>query len=174
MASRSFISLMSKPGHDRLAGAGVIGEKKSQAGLREHLLVDGFDLVRQRADAGKADGEMPVVGVGQSDARGLDEQAKALGIDGLNRGGGFGLLAKDGGRLLLRKDGLVGRAIAETDTALESVPDRADRLQDNRLCEMARQVVCDGRSGKRVRPCSIVLRTRISSFASLCPEVPGE
>ena len=45
-------------GHDGLAGAGIVGEQEAQPGLRQHLHVDRLDLVRKRADAGEADGEL--------------------------------------------------------------------------------------------------------------------
>ena len=38
-----------QPGHDRLAGAGVVGEQEAQRLARQHLAVDGRDLVRQRS-----------------------------------------------------------------------------------------------------------------------------
>ena len=41
-----------QPGHDRLAGARVVGEQEAQRLAREHLLVDRGDLVRQRLDRG--------------------------------------------------------------------------------------------------------------------------
>ena len=37
-------------GHDRLAGAGVVGEQEAQRLARQHRLVDRRDLVRQRID----------------------------------------------------------------------------------------------------------------------------
>ena len=39
-----------EPGHDRLAGARVVGQEEAQRLAREHRLVDGGDLVRQRLD----------------------------------------------------------------------------------------------------------------------------
>lgn len=39
-----------EPRHDRLAGAGVIGEQEAQWLTRQHRLIDGRDLVRQRLD----------------------------------------------------------------------------------------------------------------------------
>ena len=80
-----FHFLDEQPGHDRFAGAGVVGEQEAQAGLRQHLHVDRFDLVRQRADAGEADGELAIVGVGEPDAGGFDEQAKVVGVGGGSR-----------------------------------------------------------------------------------------
>ena len=37
-----------QPGHDRLAGAGVVGEQETQRLAREHRFIDRGDLVRQR------------------------------------------------------------------------------------------------------------------------------
>ena len=56
-----------QPGHDRLAGAGVIRKQEAQPRLRQHFEIDGFDLVGQRPNARKADGKMGVMGVGQAD-----------------------------------------------------------------------------------------------------------
>ena len=67
-------------GHDGLAGAGVVGEQEPQARLRQHLEVDRLDLVRQGADAGEADGELAVVGVGKADAGGLHQEPELLPI----------------------------------------------------------------------------------------------
>ena len=39
-----------EPGHDRLAGARVVGEQEAQRRARQQLAVDGADLVRQRLD----------------------------------------------------------------------------------------------------------------------------
>ena len=36
-------------GHDGLAGAGIVGQQEAQRLARQHLLVDGGDLVRQRS-----------------------------------------------------------------------------------------------------------------------------
>ena len=37
-------------GHDRLAGAGIVGEQEADGQLRQHVVVDGDPLVRQRVD----------------------------------------------------------------------------------------------------------------------------
>ena len=70
---RSRSSLMQQPRHDRLSGAGVVGEHEPQPRLRQHVLVDRDDLVGQPADARERDGEVRVVGVGQLDPPRLDE-----------------------------------------------------------------------------------------------------
>ena len=72
-------------GHDRLAGAGIVREQEAQPRLRQHLQVDRLDLVRQRADAGQTDRELPVVGVGEADAGGLHEESQPVRIRGPGR-----------------------------------------------------------------------------------------
>jgi hypothetical protein len=47
--------------HDGLARTGVIGQQEPEPGLRQHPQIDGLNPVRQRADAGQADGEVAVV-----------------------------------------------------------------------------------------------------------------
>ena len=37
-----------QPGHDGLAGAGIVGQQEAQRLAGQHLVVDGGDLVRQR------------------------------------------------------------------------------------------------------------------------------
>ena len=39
-----------EPGHDRLAGARIVGEEEAERLALQHLLVDGDDLVRERID----------------------------------------------------------------------------------------------------------------------------
>ena len=46
-----------QPGHDRLAGAGIIRQKKPERLPRQHLAVNGSDLMRQRVDHRSVDGE---------------------------------------------------------------------------------------------------------------------
>ena len=77
-----------QPGHDGLAGAGIVGQQEPQARLRQHPLVNGLDLVRERADAGKADGELAVVGVGEANAGGLDQQLQVGWLNQADRLGG--------------------------------------------------------------------------------------
>ena len=54
-------------GHDRLAGAGVVGEQEAQRLARQHRLVDGGDLVRQRLDQRGVDGQHRIEEVGEAD-----------------------------------------------------------------------------------------------------------
>ena len=46
-----------EPGHDRLAGAGVVGEQEAQRCARQQLAVDRPDLVRQRLHVARRDRE---------------------------------------------------------------------------------------------------------------------
>jgi len=63
-------------GHDRLAGAGVVGEQKVQGLAWQHLLVHRRDLMRQRHDVGGADREQRVEEVGELDAARLAYQTE--------------------------------------------------------------------------------------------------
>ena len=55
-----------QPGHDGLAGAGVIGQEESKPRLRQHVVVDGDALMGQRVDAGdfRREGGVEDVAVG--------------------------------------------------------------------------------------------------------------
>ena len=61
-------------GHDRLAGAGVIGQQEAQRLARQHGLVHSSDLVRQGVHQGGVDGQNRIEEVGQADAVGLGDQ----------------------------------------------------------------------------------------------------
>ena len=63
-------------GHDGLAGAGIVGEQEAQRLARQHGLVDGRDLVRQRIDQRGVDGQHRVEQVGEADAVRLGDQAE--------------------------------------------------------------------------------------------------
>ena len=78
-----------QPGHDGLAGAGIVGEQEAQRLARQHLAVDGGDLVRQRLDLRGADGEIGIEQVGEPDAVGLGRQPKkaAVGVEGVRAPG---------------------------------------------------------------------------------------
>ena len=60
-------------------------------GRREKVVVNGFELVRQRVNARDGQGEIGVVLEGQREAHGLDAQAEHFGVavKGLGVGGGF-------------------------------------------------------------------------------------
>ena len=63
--------------HDRLAGAGVVGQQEADARQLQEVVVDGLELVRQRIDAGDREREVRVVLVGEPQARGLDAEPEA-------------------------------------------------------------------------------------------------
>jgi hypothetical protein len=65
-----------EPGHDRLAGARVVGQEEPQRLARQHRLVDRGDLVRQRIDERSMDGQDWIEEVGQSDAMRFGDEAK--------------------------------------------------------------------------------------------------
>jgi len=73
--------LVEQAGHDGLAGARVVGEHESQPRLRQHVPVDGDDLVREAAHARHRDGEVRVVGEGEFDAVGLHEVEEVVAGD---------------------------------------------------------------------------------------------
>ena len=63
-------------GHDRLAGAGIVGQKEAQRRTGQHGLVDGGDLVGERLDVGGMDGQQRVKEMGEADALGLGNEAE--------------------------------------------------------------------------------------------------
>ena len=65
---RSFSSRMSKPGHDGLAGPGVVGQQEPDPGQLQQVVVDGLQLVRQRVDAGDGEAEVGIELVGDARA----------------------------------------------------------------------------------------------------------
>ncbi len=82
-----------QPRHDRLAGARVVGEQEAQRLAREHLLVDGRDLVGQRIDQRGVDSQERIEQVGEADPVGLgdepEERAVAIEAPGLAGRGDF-------------------------------------------------------------------------------------
>ena len=132
-----------QPRHDRLARAGVVGQQESQTRLRQHPLVDGLDLVRQRADARQADGELPVVHVGQANPSRLDQETETIGID---RSRGSGPRRSDPGEGLSffdRDYRLVESAVGEPHPAFVAqravAPQSAYFFEENRYIEMPRE-----------------------------------
>ena len=67
-------------GHDRLAGAGVVGEQEAQRLARQHRLVDGRDLVRQRLDDRGVDGQHRVEEVREADALRLGDEPEQRAV----------------------------------------------------------------------------------------------
>ena len=77
---RIFISFKRRPGHDRFAGARVIGQEKPNAREAQKIIVNGFELVRQRVHPGDSQGEVGVVLEGQPEAHGFDAEPEHLRI----------------------------------------------------------------------------------------------
>ena len=85
---RAFSSLSKQPRHDRLAGAGIVGQEEADPRQLEEVLVDRFELVGKRIDAGDRQREIGVVFVGQPEPLGFDAQAKKgrVAVEGLTQG----------------------------------------------------------------------------------------
>ena len=63
-----------KPRHDGLAGAWVVGEEEAQRLTRQHRLVDGGDLMRQRVDDRRVNRQQRVEQVREADALGFGHE----------------------------------------------------------------------------------------------------
>jgi hypothetical protein len=126
--------------------------------------------VRQGADAGQADGKVPVVGVGKADPGGFDEQTQTLWISPLNARWGLKWLAENSLRLGSRQNGFVGQSVWEPHAALIPLPKPAHRFQHDRNSEMPRQ---RNLSAKRENLGVVAHpRVRIGGLGNLRPECP--
>ena len=67
-------------GHDRLAGAGVIGEQEPQRGSGQELAVHRLDLVWQRVHGAGGHRDHRIVQACHSDAQGLGHQSELGGV----------------------------------------------------------------------------------------------
>jgi len=78
-----------EPGHDRLSGAGVVGEQEAQRVTVEHRAIDGGDLMGQRFDLGGVDREVRIEEVSKANPLGLcgKEELLRVGGEGTDRGG---------------------------------------------------------------------------------------
>ncbi len=125
-----------EPGHDGLAGPGVVGQHEAQPGLGEQAPVDRLDLVGQPTHPAQRDREQGVVGVGQLDAVRLHpaEEAPGIGDGGAGDGGGQGRLQIGGGEHRLGR-AAVGPADPEQVVLLA---DGLDVLDPDRGREVAR------------------------------------
>ena len=75
--------LHEKPGHDRLASARIVGEQEAQRLARQHLAIDGRNLVRQRIDEAGVNREIRIEIMRELDAVGLghEPQQRAIGVE---------------------------------------------------------------------------------------------
>lgn len=82
---------------------------------------------------------MRVVGVGEADAGGFDQEAELFGVGerclDLNGGAGTGKCCG----FLLRDDGFVERAVGQADAALVAFAERTRCFQDNRYVKVSWQ-----------------------------------
>ena len=69
-----------QPRHDRLAGAGIVGEQEAHAGELQQVVVDRLELVRQRIDARDREPEVGVELVGDAEGVGLKTQAQQAAV----------------------------------------------------------------------------------------------
>ena len=95
-------------GHDRLAGAGVVGQQEAQRLARQHGLVHGRDLVRQGIHQGGVHREDGIEEMGQADAVRLADEAVvgAVAVEAP----GAALLDHLQARLVLAVEDLLGDA----------------------------------------------------------------
>ena len=78
-------------GHDGLAGARVVRQQEADAGQAEEVVVNGFELVRERVNASDGEREVGVVLEGQPEAHRFDAEPEHFGVavKGLGVGSGF-------------------------------------------------------------------------------------
>jgi hypothetical protein len=138
--------------HDRLAGAGVVGEEEAQRLARQHRLVDRGDLVRQRVHERGMNREHGVEEVRQADAVGFRDEAEegAVAVEAP----GSARFDHCEARLVVAVEDLVGDAAigAAVDECegIRAVPGHTDH-RDQRI----RQDPAEGRVGLKVFESSI-------------------
>ena len=102
--------------HDRLPGAGVVGEQEPQRGPLDQLAVDGLDLVRERFEVGGVDREHRVEPAGHPDPERLGGELEGGRVGGEVVGGGA-LGQLQAGFVVAVEEALVeflaGRAVGE-------------------------------------------------------------
>ena len=69
-----------QPGHDRFAGPWIVGQQEPERLPGEHLAVNGGDLVRQRIDERRVDGQQRVKQVGEPDSVRFGQQAEQCAV----------------------------------------------------------------------------------------------
>src|SRR5262249_14118313 len=77
--------------HDCLARPRVICEQVAQRLAREHLLVDGLDLMRERHETGRVNGQHRVEQVSEPDPKGVGGESEQTAV-AVECEGGTGLL----------------------------------------------------------------------------------
>ena len=69
-----------KPGHDRLARAGIVGEQEAERGSAQEFAVDGLDLVGERLQIGGMHREHRVETARHTDAQRLGGELERVGV----------------------------------------------------------------------------------------------
>ena len=117
-----------QPGHDRLAGAGVVGQQEAQRLPGQHLPVDGGDLVGERLDLGGADREVGVEQVRQPEPVCLRREAEqaAVGVEAV----GAARFEELEGRLLPAVDQPFADAAVHPEDEVERVRPEPGDLDD--------------------------------------------
>ena len=72
--------LHEQPGHDGLTRSWIVRKEEAEGLARQHLLVDGGDLVGQRLDVRGVHGQHGIEEVSEADAVGLRDQAEQRAI----------------------------------------------------------------------------------------------
>ena len=126
-------------GHYRLAGPGIVGEQEADPGKLEEILVDRFELMGERIDAGDREGEERVVFMGEAEPVRLNAEPESAGIAVKGNAIGEHL---ERGNLISGEDRVVGRAGS---TADPHDPHRGAHRRDGVDLHRLRQ----GRAGDR-------------------------
>ena len=69
-----------EPGHDGLAGTGVVCEQEADGGYLQQMFVDGFELVRQRVHPRDGEAEVRVELVSDAERMGLQSEAQQAAV----------------------------------------------------------------------------------------------
>jgi len=97
-----------EPGHDRLAGAGVVREQETQRLPREHVLVNRVDLVRERLQVRRLEREERIEEPCELDPPGLGRKPEKLAVRVEGPGPAGGQLLEP--RLVVAEENLLGDA----------------------------------------------------------------
>ena len=104
-------------GHDRLAGAGIVREQEAQRLTRQHLAIDGRNLVRAADRAGRVDGEVGVEEMRQTYTLRLRGDLEGLAIGVEWKGSGTPLVKFKPGFIIPEEDDLARTVRAAVDDA---------------------------------------------------------
>ena len=66
--------------HNRFAGAGIVSQQKSYTGDLQKVVINGFELMRQRIDARDGKTELRIKLVGDAERISLEPEAEKLAV----------------------------------------------------------------------------------------------